>query len=545
MGDFMSNLLAEQMLVLFLVLAIGSWLGQIKIKGVSLGAAGVLFVGLVFGHFGYTTSKPLMDFGLLLFVYAVGLQAGMRFFRSFRRNGIQFVVIGIGTVAAGALAVSLIASRMGLPFDLATGLFTGALTCTPALAAAIDTVNRLMIGNSASVSVGYGIAYPFSMIGIVILVQFLPRILKRDLKAEEARWKEEQAKETPGIVTRTYRITNPNVDGKLVSEIDLHRISSVNLSRIRRGDRVFVATPNSRLQLWDIVMVVGQETEIAKMDVILGVPVETPMNVNTDVKSVDVYVSEESLTGRKLAQLKLWERYTVVVTRIRRQGLEITPTGTATLEIGDSIRIVGESSAVDEFIRLVAGKPSRADETQMVTFLLGLVLGVLLGSIALPLPNGMVLQIGNAGGVFLVGLLIGHFGHIGSMRLWVPPAARNITRELGLMLFLAGAGTTAGVYIVDIVQQHGWSLVLVGASVTIISALTALILMLTIYRMPLLSIMGSLSATMTNPPALNASQSQAETDLPTVAYASVYPVALIFKILMAQFLVEMLAKLIK
>ena len=184
-----------------------------------------------------------MDFGLLLFVYAVGLQAGMRFFRSFRRQGIQFLVIGIGSVLAGALALGLIAKWLDLPFDLATGLFTGALTCTPALAAAIDTVNRLVVGNSAAVSVGYGIAYPFSMIGVVLVVQFIPRILRRDLKAEEARWKEEQSKETPGIVARTYRVTNPNLDGRLVREIDLHRLSTVNLSRVRRGDKGFCSNP--------------------------------------------------------------------------------------------------------------------------------------------------------------------------------------------------------------------------------------------------------------------------------------------------------------
>jgi putative transport protein len=533
----MTELLAEQMLVLFLILAIGSWIGQIKIKGVSLGAAGVLFVGLVFG-------QPIMDLGLLLFVYAVGLQAGMRFFRTFKRQGIQFVVIGISTVTAGAVAIGLIAKWMGLSFDLAAGLYSGALTCTPALAAAIDTVNRLAVGDAAAVSVGYGIAYPFSMIGVVLAVQFLPRFLRRDLHAEEVRWKEEQAKEMPGIVARTYRITNTNIDGRLVKDIDLHRLSTVNLSRIRRNDRVFAATPDTRLHISDVVMVVGQEAEVAKMDVLLGEPVDVPMDVNTNVKSVDVYVTEESLTSKKLAQLKLWERYTVVITRIRRQGLEMTPTGTATLEVGDSIRVVGDSDAVDEFVRLVAGKPGRRDETQMVAFLSGLVLGVALGNIPIPLPNGLDLRLGNAGGVFLVGLLIGHFGHVGSLRLWVPPAARNITRELGLMLFLAGAGTNAGAHIVEIVMERGWSLVVVGVAISAISVITGLILMLTVYRMTLLSTMGALSATMTNPPGLGAAQAQAETDLPTVAYASVYPVALIFKILLAQILVVVLSKIL-
>jgi putative transport protein len=542
----MSTLLAEQMLVLFLILALGSWLGTLAIKRISLGTAGVLFVALVFGNFGLSVPKVIMDLGLLLFVYAVGLQAGMRFFRTFRSQGIRFILIALVTVLSGGLATILVAWIWKLPFDLATGLYAGALTCTPALAAAIDSVNRMGIGTgaSAAVSVGYGIAYPFSMVGVVLLVQLLPRLLKRDLKAEEARWREEQAKETPGIVARQYRITNPNVDGRRVSEIDLHRLSTVNLSRVRRGEQVFAATPGTRLQLWDIVMVVGQEAEVAKMSVLLGEPTEARMDVNTDVKSVDVYVSEPSLTSKKLMNLKIWERYTVIITRIRRQGLEITPTGTATFEIGDSIRVVGESVAVDEFVRLVAGKPARADETQMVTFLVGLVLGVTLGNLALPLPNGLDLRLGNAGGVFLVGLVIGHFGRVANLRLWVPPAARNITRELGLMLFLAGAGTNAGASLLQVVQQYGWSLVVAGFLISTVTVLTSLILMIPIYRMTMLSTLGALCACMTNPPGLGAAQSQAETDLPTVSYASVYPAALIFKILLAQVLVEVLRKIL-
>jgi putative transport protein len=432
----------------------------------------------------------------------------------------------------------------GLPFDLAAGLYAGALTCTPALAAAIDSVSRLTGGSAAAVSVGYGVAYPFSMVAIVLLVQLLPRLLKRDLKVEEARWREEQAKETPGIVARQYRITNPNVDGQLVSEIDVHRMGAVNISRVRRGEKVFAASSQTRLQLDDVVMVVGQEVEVVKMTILLGEPVEVRMDVNSDVKSIDVYVSEDSLAGKKLSDLKIWERYTVVVTRIRRQGLEITPTGAASLEIGDNIRVVGESTAVDDFVRLVAGHPGRRQETQMVTFLLGLVLGVALGAVHIPLPNGLDLRLGGAGGVFLVGLLIGHFGRVGSFRLWVPPAARNITRELGLMLFLAGAGTNAGAHIVEVIQQQGLGLVVAGVLVTSVTTIVGLLLMLPVYRITLLSTMGALCACMTNPPALGAAQAQAETDLPTVSYASVYPGALIFKILIAQVLVEVLSKLL-
>jgi putative transport protein len=330
----------------------------------------------------------------------------------------------------------------------------------------------------------------------------------------------------------------------MVNELDLHRLSTVNISRVKRADRVFAATPGTRLQLWDIVMVVGQEVEVAKMSVLLGEATETKMDVNSDVKSVDVYVSEPSLASNKLMDLKIFERYTVVITRIRRQGLEITPTGTATLEIGDSLRVVGEAAAVDEFVRIVAGKPARADETQMVTFLVGLVLGVLLGNISIPLPNGLDLRLGNAGGVFLVGLVIGHFGRVWNFRLWVPPAARNITRELGLMLFLAGAGTNAGGQLVQVIQQRGWSLVAAGLLISATTVIVGLVLMIPIYRMTTLSTLGALCACMTNPPGLGAAQSQAETDLPTISYASVYPAALIFKILLAQVLVEVLSKIL-
>jgi len=540
----MTALFAEQMFVLFFIMALGSWLGTFSIRGISLGTAGVLFIALIFGHFGLSVPKVVMDLGLLLFVYAVGLQAGMRFFRTFRSQGFRFIVIALVTVLVGAVMTVLVAWIWKLPFDLATGLYTGALTCTPALAAVIDSINRLGLGNSASVSVGYGIAYPFSMVGVVLVVQLLPKLLKRDLAAEEARWREAQAKETPGIVARQYRVTNSNVDGRLVSEIDLHRLSTVNISRVKRGDKVFAASPNTRLQLWDVVMVVGQEAEVAKMSMLLGEPTDVKMDVNTDVKSVDVYVSEPSLVSKKLMDLKIWERYTVVITRIRRQGLEITPTGPATLEIGDSIRVVGESTAVDEFVRIVAGKPARADETQMVTFLMGLVLGVILGNISIPLGNGLDLQLGNAGGVFLVGLVIGHFGRVGSFKLWVPPAARNITRELGLMLFLAGAGTSAGSQLVQVVQQRGWSLVAAGALISASTVIVGLVLMIPVYRMTTLSSLGALCACMTNPPGLGAAQSQAETDLPTVSYASVYPAALIFKILLAQILVAVLSKIL-
>ena len=533
-------LLLEQMLILFAILAIGSWIGQISVRGVSLGAAGVLFTALVFGHFGFSVPKEITDLGLLLFVYAVGLQAGPRFFRTFRRHGIQFVAIALATVVTGLLVTIAVANYLRLPYPLASGLYTGAMTCTPALAGAIAALERISPGSSASASIGYSIAYPFSMIGVVLLMQFLPRLFHRNLHQEEARWQAEKQIETPALEARQYRISNPNIDGKRVKDVNPHRMSLANISRVKHGEQVFAAAPDITLHVGDVVMAVGAPDELEKMRLLLGDETHERMDVNANVLSVDVEVMEESLTGKKLAEMRVWESYTVVITRIRRQGVEITPTGNVTLEMGDNIRVVGEVAAVEVFAELVHGSPRKADETNMLPFLIGLCLGIALGAIPIPLPNGIQIRLGAAGGAFLVSLLVGHFGRIGPFRLYVPAAANNLLRELGLMLFLAGAGTLAGAHFVEILRQQGAVLFLAGAAITILSVGVGLLVMHGVYHMNLLATMGAISACMTNPPGLAAANAQTETDLPTLSYASVYPVALIFKIILAQLLVEFL-----
>ncbi len=538
----MNTLLAQEMLVLFAILAIGTWLGELSLRGVSLGSAGVLFTALVFGHFGLSVPQPVMELGLLLFVYSVGLQAGPRFFRTFRRHGMRYVFIALVTVGSGALATIAVQQWLRLPFDLAAGLYTGALTCTPALAAAIDAAARLSPASSGAVSVGYGIAYPFSMISVVLLIQFLPRLLRRPLPAEEARWNAEKESESPGLQSRQFKVANPNVDGQRVSQINPHRMIQANISRVKHGERVSAATPDHILYLDDVVMVVGQPEELDKMRFLLGEETHERMDVNADVLSVDVEVTEDSLTGKRLGEMRLWEQYTVVITRIRRQGLEIAPSGNVTLEMGDNLRVVGDKRAVASFVELVHGHPRKAEETNMLPFLAGLLIGILLGAIPINLSGGLQVRLGSAGGAFLVSLVVGHFGGVGPLRLYVPAAAKNLSRELGLILFLAGAGVNAGSHFVEILGQQGPGLLIGGAMITLVSLACGLILMHWVYRMNLLATMGALTACMTNPPGLGAANAQTESDLPTLSYASVYPVALIFKILMAQLLVEILAR---
>lgn len=536
----LSDLLTNPLLVLLAILTAGYVFGRLSIRGISLGTAGVLFVALVAGHFGLRVPKEVMDLGLLFFAYTVGLQAGPRFFRTFRREGVQALVVGLGTVGLAAVAAVGVAWAMGLSFDLASGLYAGALTCTPALAAAVEVVERVAPGQAMAPSVGYGLAYPLGEVSVILLVQLLPRLLRRDLRAEEKRWQEEQAVETPPLEVKQFRVTNPNCDGKTLREINPGRMSQANVSRVRHQDRILPATPEVTLHLDDVVMAVGPAAELDKLRLVLGEETQVPMESGTSVIAQEVVVTEGSWAGKRLAELHVRERYGVVITRLRRQGLELTPTGGMTLEVGDSLSVVGERAAVEEFAHRVGGERRRLEETRFVPFFLGLLLGVAVGVIPIALPNGLTIRLGPAGGAFLVSLGLGHFGRIGPLRLYMPSAARQFARELGLMLFLAGAGTNAGAQLVGVLQQQGWQLVLGGAVITFTAIGVGLVLTLVVYRMPLLAALGGLCAAMTNPPALSATAAQAETDMPTLAYAGVYPVGLIFKIVLAQVLVEVL-----
>ncbi len=536
----MSALFKEQMLVLFAILAIGSWLGGLSWRGVSLGSAAVFFVGLAFGHFGLTIPKPVMDLGLLLFVYAVGLQAGPRFFRTFKRQGREFVIVSLAALLAAGIVTVVLARVLGYSYALAAGMFTGAVTNTPALAGAIDAVGRLDPDQAATVSVGYGIAYPFSIVGVTLLVSFLPKLLGRSVKQAEEAWRASQAGEQPMLAKKQFKITNANLEGKRLGDLDTHRVSQANVSRIQQKGKVVAGTPDTVLHVGDIMLVVGTEPELEKLRLLIGEEVQVQIEPSQQTLAREMHVTESKMAGKRLMDLHVWENYAVVITRIRRAGVELAPVGSSTLELGDTLRVVGDETALTEFALLVSRDARKIDETNMVPFLIGILLGIIVGLIPIPLGGGMSIKLGTAGGALMVSLLLGHFGRVGPFRVYVPVAARNISRELGLMLFLGGAGANAGTQLVKVVQQQGAGVFLAAAAITVTATLVTIIVTHLIYRMNLLSVMGLTAGVLTNPPALAAADSQTTTGVPAVTYASAFPVVLIFKILLAQILVQLL-----
>ena len=484
-----------------------------------------------------TIPKPLTDIGLMLFVAAVGFQAGPRFFSVFRARGKAFLLVGFCATFAGAVATFILARMFHLSSALATGLYTGAVTNTPAMAAARDVVQNLSPKNVMEVSVGYGLAYPFSVIGVTLFVQLLPKLLKKNAQqaAEEAR--KDDLAVTPGLERRKFRINNPEFSGQTIENIVSINHSDAKISRIKRENTILAVLPETCLKLNDMVMAVGTTEELDKLQIVIGeVVTESMADPTGNVVSEEIVVSSPRVIGRTLSDLGTWEEFGVVVTRVRANGAELSPTGQYELEPADVLRVVGTKNDVDSFANLVGEEERRLDETSYIPVAAGIAMGMMLGLIPIPLPGHLTTTISLAGGVFIVALLLGHFGKIGPIRVYVPTAANLFARELGLVIFLAGAGLEAGEKFGQALATNGPILLFTGALITLVTAGVATLLLLKALKWNMLASAGALSSVMTNPPALNASTHLADSDASAVAFASVYPVAIISKIIFAQLL---------
>lgn len=528
-------IVATAILGLFGIVAIGALVGSLHFRGVSLGAAGVFFAAIVLGHFEWEIPHEFTELGLILFVYAVGLQAGPRFVGNLRSSGAAFLSVGVGSTLLGALVAAGLALWLGMPAHLAAGLYCGATTCTPALAATLDAVRRVTPDAVQATSVAYGAAYPFSVAAVVLTVQLLPRLLRRPAAGVAAQYRAQEAAKTPPLDECALRVTNPNCAGRTIGEVQALQVSHAVICRVKHHGVVGPALPETELHLGDAVLAVGTPNELAKLEALLGqVVVEEMLDTASKTTSEQLLVSRWEVVGKSIRELCIWQRFGVVITHLRRQGLEITPRGAVRLEPGDVLRVVGERDGIDRLAATIGREERRLNETSMVPFAAGIALGALVGQITIPLPGGLSTQIGLGGGVFLVGLLLGHLGTMGPVRIYVPNAAKHFARELGLVIFLAGAGAGAGRRLFVTLQDSGLELVLAGAVVTLCTVIAAVLIMLLLWRWNLLYATGSLSACMTNPPGLAAANNLApDSDAAANGFAAVYPMALIAKTILA------------
>jgi putative transport protein len=551
--DALHDLLATSTpALLFTVVGLGYFLGSIKIRGFTLGVSAVLFVGLVFGALdpaGFVVPEVIYVLGLILFVYTVGLQSGSVFFNLFRRQWLKLTALAV-VASAGAAIVTVVAARLfGLSAPVASGLFCGGLTNTPALAAAVEALRASLAGSGLDPArlrpvldgptVGYSIAYPFGVVGLILAMQVTTRLRRVDFAAERRRvGADGGAGEEPQL--RELRVTNRQLIGRAFGEAMLTELTGMVFTRIKRGAEVALATSGSVLAEGDVLVGVGTGDAIRKAELLVGPAVgEAVERFSPDIGHRDLLVINRKMAGAAVADLAAEAGFPVVVSRIRRGGVHITPLAQSTLELGDQIRVVAHRSDLDRLTRLIGDPLKDISEADFLSFSLGLVLGVVVGLIPIPLGGGHVVRLGFAGGPLVVGLVLGRLGRTGPV-VWTLPVNASMTlRQLGLLFFLAGVGTLAGGSFVHTVVQQGPTLLLVGALITTVSMVTALVLSLRVFGYDPIAAYGVLAGLHTQPAALAFANAHTGSERTNVSYAAVYPVALIAKIILAQMLVLM------
>ena len=542
-------LIDNPLLLLFAVAAIGYPLGRIRIAGSSLGVASVLFVGLAFGalHPDLKLPEAIYMLGLTLFVYTIGLSSGPGFFASFRRKGLRDNLLVLAMLAGAAALSVVIGSVAGLKPALTAGMFAGSLTNTPALAGVLEylkeyassqpVVDRLF----AEPVVAYSITYPIGVVGMIAAINVLQRIWKADY-AREARQLRELHTTGQQLQNRSICVTRPEAIGRPIQAVISEQKLDVMFGRMRRQGRVFLAGGRTCFEAGDVVSVIGAPDDLERMTAYLGETCDEHLELDrTEFDHRRVFVSNRRIAGHRLRDLNLPQQFGAVVTRVRRGDVEFLPHGDTVLELGDRVRVVTRRdhlSAVSAFF----GDSYRAlSEVDILTFSLGVALGLLLGSLPIPLPGNVTIKLGFAGGPLIIALILGALGRTGPM-VWSLPYSANLTlRQIGLILFLAGVGTRAGyAFVTTLAQGEGLLIFIAGAVVTSVTAVATLWIGHHLLNIPLGLLAGMLAGLQTQPAVLAFASEQAGNDLPNIGYATVYPVAMIAKILLAQLLLTLL-----
>jgi len=550
MNSIIDLLADNQLLLLFSVIGIGYLLGSIKIAGFSLGITAVLFVGMAFGALDPRLALPdyIYILGLVLFVYAIGLHAGPSFFESFNKHGLRSNLLALTVITASAVIAVLISYISDFSAPIISGIYCGALTNAPALAASIETVTSLTKDLPAETRnqlvnnfvVTFGLAYPYGVLGLILAFYAFKKWFRIDLAKEEADRLKLAGSES--IIISTFRITNPALAGKTIEQV-LQTVdrSGFVLSRTKKGGVIDVAHPDAVLELHDEVVVVGTESSIERARILFGE--KLPYNLDPENDGIEyrrIFVSDHKVAGKKIGQLDLERTLGGTITRLRRGDTDIVPSPDTIIELGDRVRVVSRKEHLDRISHFFGDSIKGVSETDFLSLSFGIVLGVFVGMFPIPLPNGTSFKLGFAGGPLVVALILGRMQRTGSITWSLPFSANMVLRQIGLIFFLAGIGTKSGIGFGSTFQAGGFSFILTGAVITSFVAVVTIVVGYKFLKIPFTSLMGIVSAISTQPAALAYANEQSQNEQPNLYYTSVYPAATVAKIILAQILVTAL-----
>lgn len=540
---FLNEGIAHSILMFSVVIALGILLGKIKIAGISLGITWVIFVGIAFSHFGFRVDAHTLhfvkEFGLILFVYSIGMQVGPSFFSSFKKEGLTLNILSTSIVALGVITTVIIYYITGLPITTMVGILSGAITNTPGLGAAqqayTDTTGNL---DTSSISLGYAVAYPLGVVGIItslIAIKYIFRV-KIDNEERDFNSNSEHTEEA----TKIYLVVkNPALFGKTIFDVTHLIDKRFVVSRVYHIDGgAEIASSNTTLNEGDKLLVILRLHDVDALTAFIGEP--TTVDVVNDTLSVrSIILTKSKINGKTLGQLQLRNAYGVNITRISRAGIDLVPTANLSLQIGDRVKVVGKESSIDMVEKLLGNSIKQLREPNLIAIFLGIFIGVIFGSIPFTFPGiPQPVKLGLAGGPLIVALLLSRFGPKYKLVTYTTTSANLMLREIGIALFLASVGLGAGAnFIGTIVNEGGYMWIGYGVIITMLPLLIVGIFGRYVLKINYLTLMGLLAGSTTDPPALAYSNAAAGSNIPSISYATVYPLTMFLRVLTAQLLI--------
>lgn len=528
------------------VCVLGMALGSFKFRGIGIGTAGVLFAGIIVGHFGEPVDHATLDFvkelGLVLFVFTIGLQLGPGFFAALREKGVKMNLLAAAVVVTGAIAAPLAGKLADFDSAAVLGIYSGATTNTPALGAgtqAISTMDGVSEDQLAMPALAYAVTYPAAIAAIIATLLIVKRIFSIDAAKEAAEFAAGNRRQVDPLERRSLEVTNPNLEGIRLSEVPGRIETGVTISRVRHGQQTLVARGDTILHGGDLLVAVGTPGALDRFERVIGHRSdEDPSAEESNITLRRVVVTDRGVLGKTVGELGLDKRFAVAVTRVTRADLEMSAVPDLRLQFGDQVQIVGGAGDLDHAAKVLGNSLKELNETHFIPFFTGIVMGIALGTLPIVVPGmPQPVKLGLAGGPLIVALILGRIGRI-RRQVWHMPVNTNLAfREFGIALFFAAVGLGAGAkFFATVFSTTGMQWLFAGVAVTMIPLLLVGIFARVVLKMNFMDLSGLLSGSMTDPPALAFASNIAGSDAPTVAYAAVYPLTTLMRILSAQVL---------
>ncbi|MDL2256291.1 putative transporter [Parabacteroides sp. OttesenSCG-928-G06] len=544
------NGVAHSVLLLAVTIAVGIQLGKIKVFGISLGVTLVLFVGILLGHFGFVMDPEVLhfvkEFGLILFVFSVGMQVGPGFFSSFKQGGITLNMLACGIVLLGAVVTLGIHYITGTPMATMVGVMSGAVTNTPGLGAAQQAFSDLFGTIDETIALGYAVAYPLGVIGIILSMLLIRYIFRINFEKETERLCLEEDGLSHGAIPVSLVVRNPAICNKTIAQLsELLKHREFVISRIMYNDThdVEIASADTLLNQGDKIFVITTEQDAETIKTFVGEEIQMDRKqwipAKSQLVSRQILVTKPELNGKRLGDLQLRRLHGINITRLNRAGVDLVATHRLALQMGDKLTVVGSEPAVSKVEELLGNSIKRLDHPNLITLFIGIALGVLLGSIPIHFPGiPQPVKLGLAGGPLIIAILISRFGYKYKLVTYTTQSANLMLREIGITLFLACVGLGAGGGFVDtIIHKGGLAWIGYGFAITTIPLLIIGFIGRYFLKLNYFTLMGLMAGSMTDPPALAYSNATAGNDAPAVSYATVYPMTMFLRVLVAQLLI--------